>query len=62
MPRKTDPTIEVRMVKLEILTCRAHGFFAVTIDNSRVTPDKCCGSWNVVRSWNVPAEDVAKRT
>jgi len=43
-------------MSIEILTCRAHGYYAVSIDGSRVTADKCCGSWTVLRGW--PAAKV----
>lgn len=38
-------------VLVEILVCPAHNYYAVAINDTRVTPSKCCGSWTVLRQW-----------
>lgn len=39
--------------KVEIMMCPAHRYYAVAINDGRITPDKCCGSWTVQKTWNV---------
>lgn len=52
--------------KLAIYRCPEHReFFAVILDDdegvgTRVTPSKCCGRWDLVRSW--PIDDHMRAT
>lgn len=46
--------------KLEIVTCSMHSYYAVVINDSRISPSKCCGSWAVLRSWTVKKSDITK--
>jgi hypothetical protein len=47
---------------LSIDECPRHGFMAVSIGNkdtgTRLTPSKCCGSWETVHSWKVTSQDI----
>lgn len=52
-------------IRLEVVRCYEHGFYAVTIRDGnggvRLTPGKCCGSWNeTVVSWKLDAEQAAR--
>ncbi len=47
-------------VKVELLLCPAHRYYAIAINDGRVTPDKCCGSWTVQRAWEVDAADIRR--
>lgn len=49
-------------MKLVYMRCPEHGFAAISIDDetgcgTRVTPDKCCGSWRNVKDWALDASD-----
>lgn len=46
--------------KLEIVRCSMHGYYAVVVNDSRISPSKCCGSWSVLRSWTVKKSDITK--
>ena len=53
--------------KLVINRCARHNFFSVSIDNedggTRITPSKCCGSWDTVKEWQLSAaqwREIAK--
>jgi hypothetical protein len=50
------------MAKLSINQCPDHGFWSVSIDSdngggTRITPGKCCGRWQVVKSWKLGYDD-----
>lgn len=47
-------------IKLEIVRCPMHGYYAVCINDTRITPDKCCGSWSVFKAWQISAADIRK--
>lgn len=50
-------------IPMQVIRCTKHGYIAVTIGGIRVTPEKCCGTWdNVVRHWSVDAEDIERTT
>lgn len=38
-------------VRVEILTCDQHDYWAVALNDLRITPHKCCGSWRVFTAW-----------
>ncbi len=39
---------------VEILRCPKHAtFWAVSINDLRVTPSKCCGAWSSVARWKI---------
>jgi len=46
---------------LSINRCPTHGFISVSIDDeaggTRITPGKCCGRWDVVKSWDLSVDD-----
>lgn len=48
-------------MKLSILVCDRHGFYAVEIGDdsggTRITPSKCCGSWRRIKSWSLSQGD-----
>lgn len=56
-----------RIPVLCINKCPQHGYMSVSIDEvepdgrggigSRLTPSKCCGRWDVVKSWKLSAHD-----
>ncbi len=50
------------MPRLSINQCPDHGFWSVTIDwdrgsGLRVTPGKCCGRWQEIKSWKLSERD-----
>ena len=52
-------------IRMELLTCPEHGFSAIAIGANiegsiRVTRGKCCGRWDVTKTWTVSAEDVVR--
>lgn len=50
-------------IPMQVVRCTHHGYVAVTIGGMRVTPKKCCGTWNfVVANWNVDADDIERAT
>lgn len=54
-------TRKAKRVTVEVLRCSAHRVCAVVIDGTRVTPEKCCGSWDVeVGSWTVDPAELAE--
>jgi len=56
-PRIMPPTGR-DTVKVEILLCASHSVYAVAIDNQRITPAKCCGSWRSVRTYLVSKSEI----
>lgn len=46
-----------KLMRMSIMECRAHGYVALSIDDEngglRITPQKCCGSWNTIKSWPI---------
>ena len=39
---------------IEVLRCPRHAsFWAVTVNDFRVTPSKCCGAWSKVVRWKI---------
>jgi hypothetical protein len=46
------------MVRLAVMACPAHGVFCIAFGDLRVTPSKCCGSWETLRKWRVRADDL----
>lgn len=59
-PAVPIPGPKLDEVKVEILRCPQHGFYAVAINDSRVTDSKCCGSWSVIRTWRTLKSNIAK--
>ena len=50
------------MAQLSIRKCDIHGFLSIQIDYKdgcgvRLTPSKCCGRWDLVRSWKLNKRD-----
>lgn len=49
-------------VYLCIDRCHRHGYWAVSVrrgsHGQRVTPTKCCGSWQTVQEWPLTASDL----
>ena len=52
------------MRRLEILRCKVHGVYAVSVGadgtGERVTPTKCCGAWTLAASWNLNSSDWSR--
>lgn len=53
------------MKYLSILRCAKHGYNAIAIEEQdgsglRVTPGKCCGSWQTVQRWPLSESMVAE--
>jgi len=57
-----------KVVAITIMQCHRHGFRAVgletlanirskSIGGLRITPSKCCGSWDDVQEWRVSLAD-----
>jgi hypothetical protein len=45
---------------LEILRCPRHAkFWAVTVNDYRITPSKCCGAWSSVVRWKIDGRSLA---
>lgn len=44
-------------IKLSVDRCPIHGFYAVCVgdenSSTRLTPSKCCGRWDEVKSWQM---------
>lgn len=41
-------------MRIEILRCPRHApFWAIAVNDRRITPSKCCGSWSSVARWKV---------
>lgn len=43
-------------MNITIQRCPTHNYWAITIDTpgvggTRITPSKCCGSWETVKTW-----------
>lgn len=48
-------------VPLEILYCPKHRIYGIGLNGTRITPTKCCGSWDVPREWKkIPVDDIRK--
>lgn len=45
-------------ISVELLRCTRHKVLALSIGDTRVTPAKCCGSWTVVRRWQIDEQDL----
>jgi hypothetical protein len=56
--KRTRQKPAAKTVIVEMLVCRAHGYHAVSIDNTRITPEKCCGSWQTLRAFVVDASTI----
>lgn len=45
--------------RLAIYRCPSHGWYAIAVEDERggrrITPSKCCGSWDIVKSWYLSA-------
>jgi hypothetical protein len=47
---------------LSVLLCKRHGVYAVALDDTkyglsiRLTPQKCCGSWDVIAVWEFSSD------
>lgn len=48
--------------QIDLLQCPRHKIMALAIDGSRETGPKCCGSWRVVKTFNLYGEpkEIAK--
>lgn len=49
-------------MQLAINRCPTHGYWMVAIERkgyggTRITPSKCCGSWEVVKTWELSVRD-----
>lgn len=53
---------EERPLILSIDRCPAHGYWAISVGDehggTRLTPGKCCGRWEGVRSWRLSPMEV----
>ena len=39
---------------VEILRCPRHAtFWAIAVNDFRITPSKCCGAWSTVTKWTL---------
>lgn len=52
-------------INVEVLRCPVHkAYWAVGVNDRRITPSKCCGSWETVMFWIIDSktlqEDLAK--
>lgn len=45
-------------VVIQICKCTVHDWLCVLVNDLRITPSKCCGSWTAVKSWTVTTEDL----
>lgn len=48
-------------MNLAISRCSKHGYWMVSVERpgssgTRITPSKCCGSWETVKTWPLSAE------
>jgi hypothetical protein len=47
---------------LAINQCPEHGFYSISLDDERgglrLTPSKCCGRWQMVKSWRMNAKQL----
>lgn len=49
------------MARLSIYRCSLHNVYAVALDGTRLTPSKCCGSWDhEVKFWRINQDDLAR--
>jgi len=46
-----------KRMNVSILKC-PHGYWAVAIENTRITGLKCCGTWNIVEELSTSASDL----
>ena len=47
-------------LRLEILRCPVHGYWAIGLESTRLTNAKCCGRWETVKEFRVPADRLIK--
>lgn len=40
-------------VHVELLRCPSHGYECLAINDTRITRSKCCGSWDLVKTYRV---------
>lgn len=60
MPR--DPQGAETRVAIAVVQCTVHGRLAVLVGDTRITPGKCCGSWNkVLHHWPQLSGDYIAR-
>lgn len=46
-------------IKVEWIKCaRGHNVEALSINDTRITTTKCCGSWTTIKTFNVPVENL----
>lgn len=39
---------------IEVLRCPRHAkFWAIAVNDLRITPSKCCGAWSSVARWKI---------
>ena len=61
MKKKVRP-LEKEEYWLEIMHCEAHGFWSIMVNKdsggTRITPSKCCGSWDTVAKWRMTRDEI----
>jgi hypothetical protein len=46
---------------MSILRCSKHDFWAIAIGSLRISPSKCCGSWDTtIREWSTTKADLMR--
>lgn len=45
---------------IEVLRCPRHAkFWAIGVNDLRITPSKCCGEWSSVARWKIDGRSFA---
>lgn len=45
---------------IEVLRCPRHAqFWAIAVNDRRITPSKCCGAWSQVVRWKIDGRSFA---
>ena len=61
MAERNRPRRFKKMVKVEFVECPyGHGCEAIVIDGTRITGEKCCGSWETRKSFTVAASTITE--
>jgi hypothetical protein len=58
-----ESSTNMKYPRIEIIRCSKHGVLALSIEHEygnseRITPCKCCGSWETVCSWSFESIDL----
>ncbi len=40
-----------KLKRIQIARCGQHDAWAIIVDDIRITPYKCCGSWDIIKTW-----------